>query len=407
MNRTLISCTLLGALSLSLVGCGSSGSSSSLGNSLTGSTRATVLLTDSFREDFAHVWATIYRVELVPQDGSAAVVLFDDPSGHQIDLKTLRDSAGERFSFLGSAAVPDGTYTGIGVTVGPTMQLFRAGTAVGDPLPVDSSIPTDDSGKPVLSLTFRNPKTLASGTTNLIVDFDLARFIVRNSKILPVVAEGALQGLNDFRRHNQGDYRGAISGLTGTAPDLTFTLTRRDGTTTTVTTTAATALYGTEALANGATAEVRGTLDPTSQVLVATNVEVKGGDARGPRSPRVAGAASNLDTGAGTFTVTVDRACSLTPTETTVDVVTSDTTVFRTDDGSTVAKADFFTALNLTLSVAVEGTYDAASSTFTAAAVKIVDATQDGGWHRGGNNFRRGSDPSGWGHGIVHKPRKD
>src|SRR5262245_18964552 len=147
-------CALLGAVWL--VGCGGGGGGNALSS---GSGRVAVLLTDSFREDYAHVWATIYHVELIPQSGSP-VVVFDDASGHQIDLKTLRDSSGERFSFLGSASVPEVTYTGINVTVGPTMQLFRNGIAVGDPLPVDTSLPTDSTGHPIMALTFATPKTV-------------------------------------------------------------------------------------------------------------------------------------------------------------------------------------------------------------------------------------------------------
>src|SRR5262245_55808559 len=126
-------CALFGALWL--VGCGGGGGDNALS---TGRGRVAVLLTASFRGGYAHGRATIYRVELIPQTGSP-VVLFDDASGHQIDLKTLRDSSGERFSFLGSASIPEGTYAGINVTIGSTMQLFRNGVAVGDPLPVDSS----------------------------------------------------------------------------------------------------------------------------------------------------------------------------------------------------------------------------------------------------------------------------
>lgn len=389
-------CALLGACLL--VGCGGGGVSSLSG--ATGGSRVAVLLTDSFREDYAHVWATIYRMELTSQSGSK-VVLFDDSEGHQIDLKTLRDASGERFSFLGSATVPAGTYTGISVTVGPTMQLFRNGVAVGDPLPVDDSLPKDTSGNPILSLTFGTPKTVSSGTTNIVVDFDLARFIVRNSKVIPAIKEGTTNGLANFGRHNQGGYRGTVSSLTGTAPDLTFTLTRKDGTTVSVTTSASTALYGTGTLADGVTVEVRGTLDTTTQALVATHLQVAG--TGGPRKPRVSGAASDLNATAGTFTVTVSGACVFTPSQTTVNIVTSETTAFRGDDGSTLTKADFFTALAATPNVLASGTYDSAANTLTADVVKIVDATQDGGWERGGNRFRKGTNQSNWGRGHFRR----
>ena len=139
---TLTALSLSLTLSLTLAGCGGGSGSASTASA----SRATVLLTDSFREDFGHVWATVYHVELVPQGGGSPFVLFDDPTGRQIDLKTLRDAAGARYSFLGSATVPEGTYTGVSVTIGTTMQLFRSGVAVGDPITVDSSVPLDSSG---------------------------------------------------------------------------------------------------------------------------------------------------------------------------------------------------------------------------------------------------------------------
>ena len=394
MNRALALCGLLGMCFLA--GC--SGGGSPLVGATSGS-RAVVLVTDSFREEYAHVWATIYRVEIIPQSGSP-VVLFDDPNGHQIDLKTLRDAGGQRFSFLGSASIPEGTYTGINITIGPTMQLFRNGIAVGDPLAVDSALPTDASGRPILSLTFANPKRVGTGTTHLILDFDLARFIVRNSKVLPALKEGTLEGLHNFARHNQGQYRGTVSSLIGTAPDLTFTLTRRDGTTVTVTTSAATALYGSATLANGAAVEIRGTLDTTTQALVATHLEVLGASIS--LNPRAFGIASYLDAAVGTFTLTVQSACMFLPGRTTIQVVTDTATIYRADDGSALSKAAFFTALAANSTVSVEGTYDSASSTLTASALKIVDPSQDGNWHRGSNRFRRGADRSNWGHGVFH-----
>src|SRR5574340_835994 len=174
MKRTVVTITIiyLLAITILLAGCGGGGGATDATNS-TGTpaakSQAVLYLTDSFREDFAHVWSTIYHVDLIPQSG-APVALFDNPNGVQIDLKTLRDSTGERFSFLGAAAIPQGTYSGIEVTIGASMQLFRSGAAVGNPLPVDSSIPTDATGHPILDLTFSVPKTFASGTHTVIVD---------------------------------------------------------------------------------------------------------------------------------------------------------------------------------------------------------------------------------------------
>ena len=395
-----------GLLSLSVVmGCG--GGSSSSGTGLVSTSRASLLITDSFREDYAHVWAIIYHVEVTPQSG-AAVVLFDDPTGRLIDLKTLRDSSGERFSFLGSATIPDGTYTGITVTVGKTMQLFRNGIATGDPITVDSSLPVDSSGNPLLTLTFSTPKTISSTSVNLIVDFDLARFVVRNSKVLPVIKEGDGSNIGRKDRHNADEYSGTVSNLSGTAPDLTFTLTRRSSMTVTVTTTASTAVSGSGTLANGSFVEVTGTLDTMAQTLVATRLEVPSSssvmhEAEGTRTPRADGIASSVDATAGTFVLTVDKARGFTPAQTTVNIVTTADTKFLADNCTTQTAADFFAALATTPNAVVDGTYDAASNTLTATRAGIIDATQDGGWTHDAHSFRRGRDHDNWGNGAIRR----
>jgi len=402
MRRLTVFSALMGVVFLT--GCGGGGTGSSVTSS-SGTGRAAVLLTDSFREDFGHVWATIYHVELVPQSGDP-VVLYDNPSGLLIDLKTLRDATGARYSFLNSTTIPAGTYTGIRITIGSTMQLFRNGQAVGDPIPVSSTLPLDSSSHPIVSLTFKSPKTVTdSSVSNLIVDFDLAHFILKDSQILPVVQEGDGTGLDDPARHDQGDYLGVVSNLTGTAPTLTFTLNRGNGMTITVVTTASTAVFGASSLVNSSIVEVNGTLDPTTQNLVATQLEVRhvgdpsseSGDAH---APRVEGTASSLNATAGTFMVTLQCARGFIPSATTVNVVTSSTTTFRSDAGASLSQADFFTAVATTATVEVEGTYDATSNTLTATAVKIDDHSKDGGWEHAAHTFRDGHGDD-WGHGTL------
>jgi hypothetical protein len=396
---------MAGLLSLSvLIGCGGGSQS---GTALITGSRATLLITDSFREDYAHVWATIYHVEVTPQTGTPTV-LFDDPTGRLIDLKTLRDISGERFSFLGTAAIPDGTYTGISVTVGKTMELMRNGANVGDPLTVDTTLPVDTNGNPILALTFTTPKVVSSSSINLIVDFDLARFVVRNSNVIPSIKEGDSTNLNRKECHNADGYSGTVSNLSGTAPDLTFTLTRRSNMTMTVTTTASTAVSGTGTLANGSFVEVTGTLDPTAQTLIATALEVPANsphttEAEGTRTPRAGGTASRIDTTAGTFVLTIDKARGFMPSQTTVNIVTNSETAFRADNGTTQTAAEFFTALAATPYVTVDGAYDIATNTLTATRARVVDTTQDGGWLREAHGFRRGKQRSNWGNGVVRE----
>ena len=410
MKLTTIGAALgLVALTGYLTGCGGSGSGSTL-TGASATSRATVILTDSFREDFGHVWATIYHVELTPQTGGAAVVLFDAPAGRQIDLKTLRDASGARYAFLANATIPSGTYTGIKTTIGATLQLFKSGVASGNPIPVDSTLPTDTSGHPVVTLTFRSPKTLGAGNSNLLVDFDLAHFILANNKITPSLAEGDGAGLNDPARHEQDDYRGTVTSLTGVAPALTFTLNRGNNMTVTVTTTAATALFGTTALANGDAVCVTGTLDPTTQALVATQVQTRPvGDSPNEGAnhpPLVDGAATSVNASAGTFTLATTRVHGFTPSQTTVKVVTTGSTTLRVDAGATAIAADFFAALaaSTSMEVAAEGTYDATTNTLTATHLRLIDPTKNGGWEHDPHGFRGDKGAAGWGNGTTPPP---
>ena len=374
MKRIKITALTIVMGALALAGCGGSGAGSS-----TTAGRVTVLATDSPREDYGHVWATIYHVELTPQGGGAPVVVFDNSAGVTLDLKTLRDASGARYSFLSSASVPAGVYTGASVTVASIMQLIKTGQTTGTSLTVDSSVARDASGNAVIPVTFRSAKTITATATNVCIDFDLARFIVRGSNILPFVVEGDGAGLNDPARHEKDDYHGTVSGISGTAPSYSFTLTMGSGQAVTVTTTAATALYG-AALTDGAKIEVEGTLDTAAQTLVATKLEVRGTGSisEDRKTPRAGGTASALNATAGTFSLTIKRAGGFTVSGTTVNVVTNASTVFRGDKGATLTAADFYTTLATTPNVGIEGTYDATTNTLTATKARAFDPSKDG-----------------------------
>jgi hypothetical protein len=404
LKRGLAVSALLSATAL--IGCGGGGGSSSL-TSTSGTGRAAVLLTDSPREDYGHIWATIYHAELIPQtgtNGGANIVLYDNPAGIQVDLRTLRDSTGARFSFLSSATVPAGTYTGITVTIGSSLTLFKTGSTTGTSVAVDSTVPRDSNGNPVLTDTFKKPRTLAATSNTLAIDFNLAHFIIKGSSVLPVIEDGDTSTCGDPNRHNANEHVGTVSSLTGTSPTLTFTLTESSGHTFTVVTTASTAVSGSTTLADGTVADVIGTLDTTTQNFVATSLEVlpAGTALPGPSTnQRATGTAGALDATAGTFTLTVTDARGFTPSTTTVSVVTTATTVFHSDPGATVTAADFFTALVATPTVALKGTYDATTNTFTATSLSITDHANDGGWEHDQHHFRPGNNSGNWGHGVV------
>src|SRR5438105_4458835 len=112
-----------------LAGCGGGGGLSTQTNGSFG-----LFITDNFRQDYDHVWATVYRVALIDQVGASRTV-FDGP-GRVIDLRTLHDALGSRFAALGNFKSADVTYTSVRITIDPLMSLIPAGgsTATNTPL---------------------------------------------------------------------------------------------------------------------------------------------------------------------------------------------------------------------------------------------------------------------------------
>ena len=118
-------------LTIALAGCGGGGSGTPSAPAVR-SVNVGAFITDSFREDYDHVWATILKIELVAADGTA-MTLFDNTTGKTVDIKSLRDATGARFSFLDKKSIPVGSYTGLRITVASTVTLFPKGSATGTP----------------------------------------------------------------------------------------------------------------------------------------------------------------------------------------------------------------------------------------------------------------------------------
>ncbi len=369
---------LIPAIAVVLAGCGSGGGG---GSSSGGNAQLGVFVTDSFREDYSHVWATIFKVELV-NALSQPVTVFDDSTGRIIDVKTLRDSTGQRFSFLSNAAIPAGNYTSVRVTVGPAFTLIPVASTTGATLPLADSVPRDAQGHAQVTFNLPAAKNMG-GSDDLVIDFDLANFNIALGKIAPVLKEGGKNGIGDANRHEEEDYEGVVSGLSGTAPNFTFTLTHSSRSIIVVTD-ANTTLFNAGAspnptLANSKLVHVRGKFNASSIQLAAVSVKIHATE--DTHHPEVKGAPSAIDATAGTFTVAATKVSGFVPAHTTVNVVTNANTVFRGKSGVTLAEADFFTRLATATSVEVEGTYDSASNTLTAARAKTDDEGQGGGDH--------------------------
>jgi hypothetical protein len=360
---------LIGAVALA--GCGGGGSDSG-GVPPARTNRVSILATDSLRDDFDQVWATLYRVELVGAGGSAVTVFLDE-AGKQMDLRALRDVSGPVYAYLGDAGVPEGTYTEFRVTLAPGVRLFAPANGLSNGFLLDPALPRDGGGNVLVSHDFPAPRTFAEGDA-FAVDFDLANFLIRGGNIIPSVREGDREGLRRPDRQIPQALRGVVRDLTGDAPNRTFVLTRRNGLAVTVTTSEATAVSGD--LTNGATVEVTGRYDAETRRLVAEAVEVVPGDAPDfPRQPEMSGEASEIDAEAGTFLLTPREVNGVSPVHRRVRVRVAGETTYRGPDGRERTRRAFFELLREARRVRVKGTYNPTANELTAIRARILRET--------------------------------
>lgn len=359
---------------VSIAGCGGGGGGTTSG----GTGRLQAFAADDFRDDHQQIWATIYKVELLDATG-AAVTVFDDAVGKSMDLQQLHDNAGPRFAFLSDVAIAIGTYTQVRLTMGPEITRFPVGSTTGVKTPFAASLTRDAAGNVLFTSTLDTPTVIAEGVTSkLIIDFDLPNFVLANGAVTPKVKRGDDSTLSDKSRHHDEDYHGTISGLTGAAPVQSFTLTN-GAWKTEVSVDATTVVFyeksqSSPALSNNLFVEVNGVFDSVTGVLKATTIKIEdkssGGQNNGRGIPEVKGLVSAPSTATRSFTIAVSESDDFVPTQSTVNVVVTDTTVFRAHRGVLLTEAEYFAGLGVTSIAEVKGSYNAATNTLTATLVK-------------------------------------
>jgi len=368
---------LLASLTLAVaIGCGGGGGGTGTGPG-TGSGQAVRLFaTDDMTTAYDHVWVSVKQVVLVGANGES--VLFDEPAGRQIDLKTLRDEAGRRFRLLSNRSVSSGQYTGLRVVVDANLVVFPTGATTGTEATFDGS----DATEKVLTLDFGGARPIGGGS-DLIVDFDLSAWTLEgttvtatNGQFLKLVTDNSV-GRGD--RQEADDYHGIIGGLNGTAPNQTFTITR-GGVTLNVQTDANTAIYNengaaSPALVNGARVEVYGTFSTSSNALIARSIKIEDDE---NDENELFGQVTAVAAGDGTVTVNVIRSFGFLPTTETLVIQTSDTTRYFARRGVRLTRDAFFTGIQVGSYVEAEGFLT--NGVLNAKKVKI----EDGDGHRGG-----------------------
>lgn len=365
-----------------IAGCGGGSGGDGSGSGTAGTASVSLYVTDDLTTQYSHVWVTLLKAEVVGPSG--AVTLYDDNEGRTIDLTTLSGNGLARFALLAQTQIPAGEYTTAKFTFKNELSLVPTGGT--EAVTRTFKAATGDTAVIPLSLTGS-----LSGKCNLVADFDLKNWTDDGTSVSTVVKRHDGQGLGDKNRQNDNSLHGTVSGLTGTAPAYSFTITR-GASTVKVVTDAATAITSHDAstsptLANGARVEIIGAFDTTLNAVLATSVKV-GDDAAQDHGARVEGAASAA-TESG-FTLTVGGCDGFIPKTTTVTVTLTDATVYRSRPGITYTKAEFLAALATATRVEAEGTYDATSKTLTAKSVRIAQGTggDDGSGH--GNNGEHG-----------------
>lgn len=366
---------------IALIGCGGGGGGG--GGVAQGSAR--FFATDNLSNDYDQVWVNILKLELVPSTG-APVTVFNDAAGRTIDLRKLNDGGLNQYAFLGIDSAPQGTYTGMRITLDRGVNLLPTGGST-----LQSRLFDDEYGTPNTVLTFNFPSaiTLGGSAVDVIIDFDLSQWTINGSGEVDncVVVKGSGNGFSNSSNHENDDYEGTVSGLTGTAPNQTFTLSLPAGVKMTVTTNSFTSIFNNNGqpnpvLANGKRVEVRGAFDPGANSFNATVVKIKSSSSDDD-DYEVKGPPSSPNQGARTFVIQAREVEGFLPTNLNVTVQINDTTQFFTDRGLPMTEVQFymlFAGDGSALQVEAEGSvYNSGTNTLTARKVKIDDDSLKGG----------------------------
>jgi len=370
---------LLLAVAMIAAGCGGGGGGGGAGSGA----GVNLFLTDDMSANYSAVWVRIHRVELEGAGGRTTV--FDSAEGKVVNLRALNDGS-PRYAFLGRDGVPAGTYTGVRFTLDKDVRVTPNGSNSTNLRSfADAYLDPGNPNRALLTINFPAPKSIGSGSNDLVCDFVLSSWNENGNKIEnALVADAPTGGLSNSDRHDDDEFKGTISNLGGTAPNFTFTLTSPNGNTVPVATDSNTAVFNNNGsanptLANGKRVEVHGLFSPAEGRVLAQSIKIKNSNDSDSEDPHgVKGLAKEVNSEAGTFDVVLGRAEGFLPTESTVHVATTDTTRFFSHGGVPMAKADFFAAIQGGgLQVEAEGVRNPDTNILTAVKAKLEDGDDD------------------------------
>ena len=378
MKKKLFQILMIGAtLMLALFNIGGCGGS---GGGILGSAFS-MFATDDANTNYTGVWVKVYSIDVKNSTGGS-VNIFTSATGLTVNMRALNDGAA-KFLLLAPGQLPNGTYNKVNFELDKSVTLVATGSGVSSTANFPDALNATTTGHSNLSVDLA-PALTIPGATKVIVDFDLKNWTVAGGIITPVLKIHDGTGFTDPTRHEQYDFEGAVTGLTGTAPTQSFTITLHQGGTVIVNTDATTTINGENGLttlANGQKVEVFGAFDPTTSTIAAKIIHVDGSSTNNDGVAKAVGTASAGDPVAQTFTLAPKCTRGFAPQGATITVSTSSTTVYHGAHGATLTETQFYTALagaGANATAEARGTFDAASNTLTATSVSIESESDMG-----------------------------
>ena len=376
MSRLFRLCAVLTLLPILAAGCGGGGGgggSSLLPNDRTA--EVAVFATDSFRDDYDQVWVSVHKVELLEPAGAAETV-FSDDAGKVLDLRSLRDASGERFELLGEGRVRPATYSDVRVTIGDLLNVVPRGGAAAQPLQVAAEIPRDAQGHPIIQFPLQAPRNLSGPGGTVVVDFDLANFVIAAGRLRPALKEAISQLLPNPERHERNHFGGVITGLTTSTAGSAFQLQLANGLLLPVAVTSEAVIFNADGspnaeLSEGQRVKIEGAFDLGSRRFGASEIRIEPRGDGGDRRALVVGAPLRASPDSGAFVLRIVRVEGFLPRTREITVQTGERTVLHDSSGLVITRAEFFANILESDLVKAAGNYDPEANTFAAHHARL------------------------------------
>jgi hypothetical protein len=388
MKRTAVSLLWLGALALLPLGCGTSNTpnGSALGNGesfgdgrgiarpdeaapktpvaasdpLWEARRVPLLLTATGRpQGIERVYVTVHKIELLAGQGDEAVATLQDDAGIGVELCGLDGKLLPLGTPPLKASKP---VSRVRVTLGQALMRFGQGSATGEQVLLPEGLPRDAAGRPTVTISLEKTQDPALGPLTLSVDMTKLTTTGERSPLALTVTDTP-KGEPATR-----EWVGTVRGVQGDAPQQRILLGNE-----LLTLGPATVLLGDGSpapkLAEGQKVRARAVLDPMRKTLTVTQVSLGAG-----MGGSVQGKVTAVDTGAQTFTLSIDDAMGLQPGQRSLLVSLAEKAALYKQGGLPLSSEALWTGLVSGATLQLEGVYEPVSGSLAASRVVVESA---------------------------------